>query len=160
LYQPLSNPHSDLFMRKARERALSAQLLPKSPDTSMRVVRWVKSGNCVGMLGDLYERRGSPATFFGKPTLTNPFPAMLARRLDVPLVSVRTIRLPGVRFRLELDEIAVPRTDNVQADIQAATQAMLDQFESWIRLRPGEWMWVQKRWFRNRENRTPMEPAA
>jgi KDO2-lipid IV(A) lauroyltransferase len=71
---------------------------------------------------------------------------MAARRLGIPLLAGRAIRLPGSRFRLQVVEIEVPVTDDAKADVAAATQAITDQFDAWIRERPGEWMWVQDRW--------------
>jgi KDO2-lipid IV(A) lauroyltransferase len=98
------------------------------------------------MLVDHREARGVEAIMFGLPALANPFPAMVARRLGVPLVAGRAVRLPGSRFRIEATEIPVPVTNHVRADVLAATQAIQDQFEAWIRERPGEWMWIQDRW--------------
>ena len=56
------------------------------------------------------------------------------------------LRLPGSRFVVEAVEVPVQVTDDPQADAEAATQAIQDHFEAWIRDRPGEWMWGQDRW--------------
>jgi KDO2-lipid IV(A) lauroyltransferase len=103
------------------------------------------------MLVDHLEGRGVEIRMFGLPALANPFPAMVARRLGVPLVAGRAVRLPGSRFRIDAAEIVVPRTNSIRDDILAATQAIQSQFEAWIRERPGEWMWTQDRF---REART------
>ena len=91
-------------------------------------------------------------TAFGKPMLANPFPAMTARRLGTPLIAGRAVRLQGSRFRVEGIEIPVPVTDDPHADVRVATQALHDQFDAWIRERPGEWMWIHDRW---RQSRRP-----
>jgi len=87
----------------------------------------------------------------------------VARRLGVPLIAGRALRMPGSRFTVELVEIAVPVSDNAPADVAAATQSLQEQFETWIRDRPGEWMWVQDRWREARRSlaaRTGPEIAA
>jgi KDO2-lipid IV(A) lauroyltransferase len=163
LYQRLTNPLADSFVRGLRAHVFDGGLLPKSRDTAARVMQWVRDGNAVAMLNDHLESRGIPVTMFGHRTLANPFPAMVARRLEVPLIAGRAIRLSGCRFRMEAVEIPVPRTADPQSDVQHATQAMQDCFEAWIRDRPGDWMWVQDRWgigrARRRQARRSSETA-
>lgn len=146
LYQRLENSLSDAFVAGLRTHVFDGGLFRKGAETPARIMQWVREGNAVAMLVDHRETRGVGVTMFGQPTLANPFPAIIARRLGVPLVAGRAVRLPGTRFRMEAIEIHVPVTDNSQADVKAATQAVQDCFEAWIRERPGEWMWVQDRW--------------
>ncbi len=146
LYQELSNPLADAYVATLRRHVFNGGLFTKGLKTPGRITQWLRDGNAIGMLVDSREGRGIPVTAFGRPTLANPFPAMVARRLGIPLIAGRPSRLPGSRFRLELVEIAVPVTDDPKADVAAATQALTDQLDAWIRERPGEWMWVQNRW--------------
>lgn len=153
LYRALANPLADAFVARQRSHVFDGGLFAKGPDSANRIMQWVRDGNAAAMLGDQLEGRGVAVTMFGLPTLANPFPAMVARRLGVPLIAGRPIRLPGSRFRMEAIEIPVPVSDDAQADVKAATQAVQDCFEVWIRDRPGEWMWVQDRWSIGRERR-------
>lgn len=153
LYQKLSNPLADRYLCKMREMVYRGGLLAKSVNTPRSVMKIVRAGGGVGMLADQREKKGVEVAFFGRDTRANPFPAMIARRLDVPLIAGRTIRLSGARFRVEAQEIAVPRTDDANADVQAATQAIQDRFEAWIQEYPGQWMWVHDRWRPGRPRR-------
>ena len=146
LYQRLTDPLAEAYVRSLRELAFQDGMLPKEPETVRRTMMRVRAGGSVGMLADLYEKRGIRVDFFGHPTSATPFPAMLARRLDALLVTVHMTRLPHSRFRTELEEIVVPVTDDVTDDVRATTQAVLARFEAWIRASPGDWMWVQNRW--------------
>ena len=148
LYQRLSNPVADRYLAGLRLNAFPGGVFSKGRRTPARIMRWVRAGNGSAMLGDTYERRGIEATFFGIETRVNPFPAMLARRMNVPLVAATTTRLSGSRFRVEAVQLAVPQTEDVTADVAAATQAVLDHFETAIRQRPEEWMWVLNVWRR------------
>lgn len=159
LYQRLTNPLADSYVRTMRERVFTAGLFAKGPETVGRITRLVRSGHAVAMLADLRERRGRPVVFFGRETTANPFPAMLARRLGVPVLAGRAIRGMDARFVLEGVEIPVPMTDNVGDDVAVLTQAIQDQFEAWVRERPGEWMWVHDRWKETRETSGPERPA-
>jgi KDO2-lipid IV(A) lauroyltransferase len=146
LYQQITNPLVDAYVLKLRGQVFDGGLLPKGAVTVGRIMKWVRSGNAVAMLADNREARGIRVTMFGAATKANPFPAMVARRLGVPLIAGRVIRLPGCRFRVEAVEVPVAVTRDPQADVAAAIQAVQDVFEGWIRERPGEWMWVQERW--------------
>jgi KDO2-lipid IV(A) lauroyltransferase len=98
------------------------------------------------MLGDLRDRVGIPADFFGRSANSTPFPAMLARHLDVPLFVAEIVRHPNVHFTLTLKEIDVPRTDDKTADIAVATQRLQHAYEASIRKHPAQWMWAHQRW--------------
>ena len=50
------------------------------------------------------SRHGIATTFFGRPCETNPLVPMLARHYDCDVYPARCIRLPGNRFRLEIEE--------------------------------------------------------
>jgi KDO2-lipid IV(A) lauroyltransferase len=146
LYQTIKNPLVDRYVAGLRLHVFPGGLFTKGVKTPGHIMNWIRAGNAVGMLVDHRESRGVDVTVFGQPAKANPFPAMVARRLGVPLIAGRSIRLRKSRFRVELAEVEVPVTDDPHADVAVATQAIQDQFEAWIRERPGEWMWVQDRW--------------
>jgi KDO2-lipid IV(A) lauroyltransferase len=146
LYQKLGNPLSERFLLRIRAQVFDGGLLTKTVDASGLVMQWVRDGNAAAMLADHREGRGISVRAFGRETRATPFPAMVARRIDVPLIVGRAVRLPGSRFRVEAVEVEIPHTHDPQADVELATQKIQDLFDSWIRERPGEWMWVQNRW--------------
>jgi KDO2-lipid IV(A) lauroyltransferase len=84
--------------------------------------------------------------FFDMPAPSTPFPALVARALDLPLYAARLVREPGVRFRLSLERVEVPRTSDRNADVQAATANLHHIFERTIREKPEQWMWAHRRW--------------
>jgi KDO2-lipid IV(A) lauroyltransferase len=146
VYQRLLNPLIDQAVVDMRSPVYPGGLYPKGSKAGPRLMEWVRSGHVAGVLADLRHARGIPVSFFGRPAPTNTFPALMARHLDVPLIAGRSIRLDGVRFRIETLEIQVPRTENRNADIVQATEAIHAVFERWIRERPDQWMWAHRRW--------------
>jgi Kdo2-lipid IVA lauroyltransferase/acyltransferase len=146
LYRKLKNPLADRYVRSLRGQVFDGGLLARAADTPGKIMRWVRDGNAAAMLADQREERGTCVTFFGKETTANPFPAMVARRLSVPVLAVRAVRMRGARFTLESVEIPVPHTKDPNADVADLMQAIYVQFELWIRERPEEWMWVHDRW--------------
>lgn len=113
----------------------------------LQLARELEAGNHVGMLIDQHLNRGVDVTFFGRPAKANPTAARLAREFDCPVHGVRTIRLPGNRFRLECtEEIALPRDADGRVDVKAAMQVMTDVVEGWVREHPEQWLWLHRRW--------------
>jgi KDO2-lipid IV(A) lauroyltransferase len=146
LYKTIKNPLVDTYVAGLRQPIYPGGLLTHGTNVPSRVIRWVRAGNAMAMLADQREPDGVDVTLFGMPVKATPFPAMVARRLGVPLLAVRTRRLPRSRFKAEIVEIPVEVSDDWQADVVATTQALQNQYERWIRDRPGEWMWVHDRW--------------
>ncbi len=146
VYQSLKNPLVDDFVTRTRAGHYPLGLFSKGHDTVFKLMRILRKGGVVAVLADLREHRGVAVPFFGRPAPSNPFPALLARNQDVPLVAVRIIRLDGARFRVEAERVPVSRTAERSADVEAATAALHAIFERWIRDRPGQWMWGHRRW--------------
>ncbi len=106
------------------------------------------NGN-VGMLVDqkFGGKHGVPTTFFGRPCKSNPLLAKLARHYECDVYPTRTIRLPGNRYRLIVEEkLALPQSPKGGIDVAATTQLLQDVVERWVREHPGQWMWFHKRW--------------
>ncbi|WP_051631137.1 lysophospholipid acyltransferase family protein [Afifella pfennigii] len=146
LYQALKNPYSDAYITGKRRKVFPGGLLAKSHSAPRKVMEHVRGRKAVAFLADHREGKGIPVSFFGAPTTANPFPAMVARRLRVPIVAGRVIRERGARFVVEAIELSYPVSEDPSADVAALTQTIQATFEAWIRERPGEWMWVHDRW--------------
>ncbi|MDF2119135.1 lauroyl acyltransferase [Roseiarcaceae bacterium H3SJ34-1] len=146
VYQRIKNPLVDAYVRELRTKSYPGGLFAKSDDAVRRIIRHVRRRGAVATMGDLRDNRGIPVPFFGRPAPTSPFPAVIARRFDIPLFAGNIIREPGVRFRAELVPVAVPKTDDIDADIAAATANLHKAFEDMIRARPQDWMWAHRRW--------------
>ena len=146
IYQRIKNPYVDAWLRKARAPFYPGGLMPKNRKAGLQLMRHVQHGGCMVLLADLRDFNGIRVPFFGQPAPANTFPALVARTLDVPLFAWFNAREPGVRFRLWGEQIEVPRTDDKEADIAAATANLQAAFERTIRERPAEWMWGHRRW--------------
>jgi Kdo2-lipid IVA lauroyltransferase/acyltransferase len=146
VYQKLSNPLVEARVRKMRDFLYPGGLFAKDPHSGAQLVKAVRQGTTVAILADQRDRRGVPIPFFGAQAPTLVFPALMARKLDAPLLAGVLVRLPRARFLMRVAEIEVPHTDDQQADARAATEALQGQLEDWIRAAPGQWMWSHRRW--------------
>lgn len=123
------------------------KLLPSGPGAAGAMMTVLERGGCLGMLADQHLARGVVVPFMGRPALTNPVLAKLARRFNCDVLGARAIRLPGGRFRLELTApLALPRDADGDVDVDAATAMITGVVESWVREYPGQWLWQHRRW--------------
>ncbi len=155
VYRLVKNPYVDAYLRDQRKEiypgGLFAKGRKKGTTTGMETARmlnsYVREGGRLGFLADLYDRKGLPVAFFGHPAPSTPFPAMMARRLGARIWIGRSIRIgEASRFKLEMKELKVPRTDNQADDIKWIVAASQAQFEEWIREYPEQWMWSNRKW--------------
>ncbi len=107
----------------------------------------LERGGHLGMLIDQHFTRGVKLHFMGRDCMANPIMAKFARQFDCPVHGVRVIRLPNLRFRLQLTPpLDLPRDANGEIDVQGAMQMMTDVVEGWVRDTPEQWLWMHRRW--------------
>lgn len=146
LFRPPNNPYIAKRVLAARKTAMG-HLVPSKAGASWALADVLSEGGKVGVLVDQYYKYGLPITFFGRPTKGNQLLAKLVRQYECPIYPARCIRLPGGRFRVELqDKLDLPYGDDGKVDIQALTQKVNDVVEGWVREYPGQWLWLHKRW--------------
>lgn len=154
VYRQVKNPYVDDYIRKIRENLFPKGMIAKpfgNKEAGMETARFlnkvVAGGGKIGLLADLYDRSGIEIDFFGHPARSTAFPAILARRLGCRLWVGRCIRKGRTsHFELEIREVHVKRTGNQSQDIKDITQDVHNQFESWVREYPEQWMWSNRRW--------------
>jgi KDO2-lipid IV(A) lauroyltransferase len=146
LFRPPGNPYIAKRVLAARRTAMG-HLVPSKAGAAWALADVLAEGGKVGVLVDQYYKFGVPIKFFGRPTLGNQLLAKLARQFDCPVYPARCIRMPGGRFRMELQKkLDIPRTDQGKVDVNALTQKVNDVVEEWVREYPGQWLWLHKRW--------------
>lgn len=146
LFRPPNNPYIAKRVLAARTTTMGA-LVPSRTGAAAGLAKALHDGGSVGVLVDQKFHRGRLGTFFGKPVRTNPLLPKLARQFDCPVYPARCVRLPGNRFRLELDEaIDLPRGADGRIDVDASCQLLNDIVERWVREYPDQWMWLHRRW--------------
>lgn len=146
LFRPPNNPyiaHKVFEFRRAR----MGNLVPSHAGSSFTLARQLERGKAVGVLVDQKFNKGLSTSFFGQDVKTNPLVAKLVRQFDCDVYPARCIRLPGNRYRLELEPaIEVPRRADGGVDVQGMAQLLNNTVERWVREYPGQWLWYHDRW--------------
>lgn len=146
LFRPPNNPYLADYILSTR-RSTMGSLLPSSTGASFALAGILEKGGNIGVLVDQKFSGGLETTFFARPCESNRILATLARHYDCDVYPARCMRLPGNRFRLEIeDRLILPRTAGGSVDVHGTTQLLNDVVERWVREDPGQWMWFHKRW--------------
>ncbi|MCF3640109.1 lipid A biosynthesis lauroyl acyltransferase [Rhizobium sp. TRM95111] len=146
LFRPPNNPYIAEKVYAFR-RARMGHLVPSHAGSSFTLARKLDGGGPVGVLVDQKFKKGLKTSFFGRPVATNPLLAKLVRQFGCEVYPARCIRLPGNRFRLELEPaMDIPRRGDGAVDVDATAQKLNDKVEAWVREHPGQWLWYHDRW--------------
>lgn len=131
----------------AMQKNTMGRLVESGPDAVWRLRDALKSGLHLALFADQHFANGVDVEFFGRPCKANPMAARFAQFFNCPVHGFRSIRLPDNRIQVEFtDEIPMPRGADGKIDIAAAMQAITTTIENWIRERPEQWLWLQRRW--------------
>ncbi|BCH65911.1 lipid A biosynthesis lauroyl acyltransferase [Agrobacterium vitis] len=146
LFRPPNNPYIAEMVFNFR-RARMGNLVPSHAGSSFHLARQLEAGKGVGVLVDQKFKKGQPTTFFGSEVRTNPLLAKLVRQFGCDIYPARCIRLPGNRYRLEIEpKVDIPKDGQGRVDVQATAQMLNDKVESWVREYPEQWLWYHDRW--------------
>ena len=113
------------------------------------VPRALRRNGVVGIVGDQDARKaGVFVPFFGVPASTHRGPALFALRFGAPVFACVARRLPGagVRYEVSGTRVPVPRTGDLEADVEALTAELAARLEASIREAPEQYFWFHRRW--------------
>lgn len=107
-------------------------------------------GQTVGILMDtnMTPPQGAFVDFFGISACTATGLAHVARKTGAAVLPGFMLWEPAERrYVLHFgEEIEIPHTDDVAADILEGTRRCTAAIESWIRRYPDQWLWIHRRW--------------
>lgn len=159
VYRRVDNPHVEKWLHDQRVELFPGGLWGRGKGVSigeagrnreiaaLQIARFVHRGGVLCLVADLYDRGGVVVPFFGKEAPSYRGPAQLARSARARILAGCCKRIgTQSRFRIEIVEMALLRSDDADADLLAMTTAIHAQFERWVREAPEQWMWSNRRW--------------
>jgi KDO2-lipid IV(A) lauroyltransferase len=146
IYRPANNPWVEEIYREGRGN-IAAGLIPKGAEGARQTMRVLREGGQLGILIDQKMNDGIPVPFFGRDAMTAPALARLAFKFDCTVLPTQVERLGGARFRLTVHPpLPLTRSGDAQRDALELMSHANRHLESWIRQRPGQWLWLHRRW--------------
>lgn len=140
LYRRMANPYFNAHYVRTIS-AIGTPMFEQGRRGMAQMVRHLKQGGIIAIVGDLHAHGGKELTFFGQPAITATVPAELALKYGAEMIPVYSIRQPnGLDFRIVMLE-PIRHCDPI-----AMTQAVNDGLETLIRENMDQWFWIHRRW--------------
>lgn len=147
VYRAASNPLADDIIVRMRADTGTPHQAPKGAAGARMLFSWLRGKNYVAMLVDQKMNDGIAAPFFGRPAMSPPAAAQLARRFGCPIVFASMRRTQGAHFIIEVEKPFFVRSSGDKAeDIQVAVNETNRRLEAFIRKYPAQWLWLHRRW--------------
>ena len=148
LVRPIANRRVDALIN--RYRCLSGNQPIDKNRAARAMLKVLADGGTVGILSDHNTSldEGVFVDFFGVPASTTSGLARIALRTDAAVV-------PGFlcwdertgKYRLQFaPAVELVRTGNEDDDVRENTAQFNRVIENYVRARPGQWLWIHKRW--------------
>jgi KDO2-lipid IV(A) lauroyltransferase len=133
------------YQRRAGQKVFP----PKPITTSIK-----KSLNCLRrneilyIIADERQRRGGiPVQFFGRTASTAPGPAVFSLKTGAPILPMFVVRENEIRWTLVIGHpVEIEQTSDEKKNIEALTAKFTIAIEDFIRQRPTQWTWLNRRW--------------
>ncbi len=147
VYKKMKNPTYQTWLLEARDAFGNISM--EKTNVVKPLVKNLKNGVACGLLIDtnINPKEGLMVEFMGKSIRQTSTPAFLARKFNAAIIPVTMRTDDEKNYTLMLfDEIKVDKSDDVQADIQKATQLQADWLTKLISNEPKFWFWLHRRW--------------
>ncbi len=149
MYRAPSNKLVDEMLTRLRRQNYlhNVQMFPKGAAGARTAYAHLRQGGALGLLVDQKLDTGVAVPFFGKTAMTMDALASFALKFRCPVFPIHVRRLGPARLEVVCDPaLPVPNTGDKQADALTLTNEMNRTLEGWIREKPGDWLWLHRRW--------------
>ena len=141
-YRSPNNPYIAGLVEACRRVDGQLPMLSKSRAGTRGMVESMGDGNPLLILIDQKYNEGIAAPFMGRPAMTSDAFVRFSQKFDAPLIPFRMERVDGCRFRLTI----LPALPAAGRPVDAVIADAHTLLEGWIRERPGQWLWLHRRW--------------
>ena len=150
IVRPPNNPYVSRWMERARARNWMEEQIPKGAQGTRRTFSLLRRGAAICFMVDQRASEGIQVPFFGRPAFTTPAAALLALKLGAVIVPIANERVNGAHFHIRAFPIIQPQnTGDHERDLVELTATMTRFIEERVREKPGQWLWIHKRWVKD-----------
>jgi KDO2-lipid IV(A) lauroyltransferase len=133
----------------SRHRLRLGMTVVERREAPKRILRSLRAGRVVGIVGDQNVRRGGAfVEFFGRKASTAKGAGVFALRARVPVFLGIVRRAPGFpqRYDCSLERVDFTPTGDMEEDVLRLTQAHTKLLEDQVRQAPEQYFWQHRRW--------------
>jgi KDO2-lipid IV(A) lauroyltransferase len=153
IYKEATNLPDDFFGNMMRKFNITP--LKYSSDTTLTaaVIRALREKKIVLIQNDQSHPRGVYINFFNRYVPSPAGPALLAKRVGVPVIPAYICRDKDNHHKITvLPEIPMQHVDDIEKFMKVNTQTMIDWIAEILIKHPTEWLWLHNRWKRAKVN--------
>jgi len=140
LFRRMANPYFNTHYLRTIS-AIGTPMFEQGRRGMSQMVRHLKGGGIIAIVGDLHAHGGRELRFFGQPAVTAIVPAELALKYDAVMIPVYSIRREN-----GLDFDVVMHAPIPHSDPETMSQAVNDGLEGLVRDHMDQWFWIHRRW--------------
>ncbi len=152
IYKEAENLPDDFFGNVMMKYNITPLKYKSDTSLTIAVIRALKEGKIVLIQNDQSHPDGIYINFFNKSVPSPSGPALLAKRVGVPIIPAYVIREKYNQHKITiLPEIPLHHEDDLERFIQVNTQIQIDWIAEILLKYPTEWLWLHNRWKAARE---------
>jgi Kdo2-lipid IVA lauroyltransferase/acyltransferase len=151
----LKNPFLSRYVLSRGGRDTGLKIFPHRGIVKNSIAM-LHGGESVAFLADQRgdAERGVFVNYFGKPAPANEVFARIAIEGDARVIPLCTYRRDDGRYEIVFEEaIKIDLTGDRHQDLVNLSQQFHDMFEKWLRFKPEQGYWVQRKWRRKPSKR-------
>jgi Kdo2-lipid IVA lauroyltransferase/acyltransferase len=153
IYKEASNLPDDFFGNHMKKFNITPLTYKSEVSLTMAVIRALREGNIVLIQNDQSHPRGIYIDFFNKSVPSPAGPALLAKRVGVPVIPAYICRDNNNHHKITiLPEIPLQEEDDQETFLRLNTQIQINWIAELLLKNPTEWLWLHNRWKRERKD--------
>lgn len=151
IYKEAKHFPDDFFGNIMRRFKLVPLKYTSEASMTVAIIRALREKKIVFIQNDQSHPKGIYVNFFNKSVPSPPGPALLAKRVGVPVIPAYICRDKNNHHLITiLPEIPLQKEDDHKRSLQINTQIQLDWIAEILVMHPTEWLWLHNRWKRAR----------
>jgi Kdo2-lipid IVA lauroyltransferase/acyltransferase len=149
IYKEAANFPDDFFERVWRKLNVTPLKYKSDAALTVSIIRALKDGKFVFIQNDQSHPQGIYINFFNKSVPSPAGPALLAKRVGVPIIPAFICRDRNNNHQITiLPEIRLKEEGELEKFMLVNTQLLLDWIAEILLKHPTEWLWLHNRWKR------------
>ena len=149
IYKEAKNLPDDFFGNAFRKFNVTPLKYTTDSSLAISVIKALKEGKLVFIQNDQSHPEGIYINFFNKNVPSPAGPALLAKRVGVPIIPAFICRDKNNHHKISvLPEISLYQEEDHNKFMKVNTQLMIDWIAELLIKHPTEWLWMHNRWKR------------
>ena len=156
IYKEANNFPNEFFGNIMRKFNVVPLKYKSDASLTVAIIRALKEKKIVLIQNDQSHPHGIYVNFFNKSVPSLPGPALLAKRVGVPIIPAYVRREKNNHHLITvLPEIPLQQEDDHKKFMLVNTQIQIDWIARVLKKYPTEWLWLHNRWKRARNTDNP-----